>query len=481
MFLGKAYNRWSIKLRLSVSVVLVSAAISYAVFEISHSTLHESLSQEENDFIYNRLHTLIAIIKEKPDYLETVKQDIDWEGTNIIFPYYYLRFVDQTGRVLIETPGMNTQVPVQWVPPPPSALNFQNKNVIRQAPNGRYFLLKADSVVPPYGPVKKLTMQIALDVTSEVKIDHEAHKKIFALVIAQAFIFSGVIILIIRKVIRPLDELVLISERISGRTISERTNPQDMPTEVKRLALSFNEMLDRLEHAFTRLSHSTSNMAHEFRTPLNNIMGEAEIALTKERPPEEYRNVLISVIEECQRLSCMISSLLFLAHADNHPDSINRSFFNPLEEIEDILSFYGPQIEEKGAEITFGGNGLLSGDRVLFQQAVSNLLVNALKYSPQGVKIDIAIRETDDRHTEVVVRDTGYGIQENDLVRIYDRFYRGTESSSNHPGGSGLGLSIVWAIMNLHGGSISVVSRPGEGTTFTLRFPLGDLLQGLGS
>lgn len=143
--------------------------------------------------------------------------------------------------------------------------------------------------------------------------------------------------------------------------------------------------------------------------------------------------------------------------------------------IEDILSFYGPQIENKKAEISLYGNGLLNGDPLLFRQTISNLLMNALNYSPNGVKINISIRETGDRHLEVIVSDTGYGMEEKDLEQIFDRFYRIDRANSNHTQGSGLGLSIVRAIMGLHGGSISIASRPGEGTTVTLNFPPGDL------
>jgi two-component system heavy metal sensor histidine kinase CusS len=471
MFLRKIYNNWSIKVRLSVLIILVSTSTSYVMYKLTHSTLHTNLSREENDFVHDRLHMLRTIINEKPDYLEIIKQDIGWEGENISFPYCYLRFIDESGRVLIETPGMTKMIPVQWVPPPPKVHNFGQKDIVRQANNGRYFLIVADSVFPPHGAAKNLTIQIALDVTSEVTIDSENHKKLFALGLVQAFIFSVIIILIIRKILTPLDEMVRISEWISASKISERTNPEGWPKEVRRLALSLNGMLDRLEDALARLSQCTSDMAHEIRTPINNLMGEAEIALSKERTPEEYQKVLASGIEECERLSRLINSLLFLAHAENPTGSMNPALFDPLEVIEDILSLYGPLFEGKGAKITCCGNGLLYGDPLLFRRAVSNLLTNALNYSPHGVKIEISVRQVEDRNLEVVVNDTGYGIAKEDLSKIFDRFYRVDSSRSNYPEGTGLGLSIVRAIMDLHGGSVNIDSKPGQGTKVILRFP----------
>ncbi len=478
MFLQRIYRNSSIKGRLAFFIIIAACVSSYAIFEFAHDSLHTSLSRVEDDFLYLRFHALRAIIQEEPDYLDIIRQDIHWEGKYTQFPEYYLRIVDPAGRVLIETLGMGKVIPVQWAPFP-NTTNPKHKDEIRRARNGRYFLLMQDSVPAPHDRGSELTLQIALDVTSPIIIDEENHKKIAAILIVEVLIFAGIIILIIQKGIQPLEEMVKVADQITVNNLAESIMPTEKwPKEVRRLAISFNGMLDRLAGAFSRLSQVTSDMAHEIRTPINNFMGEVEIVLSQERPPEEYRKVLVSGIEECERLSRLINSLLFLAHAENPTGSINRSLFDPLEEIEDILSFYGPQIEEKGAEITCRGNGALNGDPLLFRQAFGNLLKNALNYSPNGVKIDIFARETEDRHLELVVSDTGYGMEEKDLARIFDRFYRGDRSHPNHPEGSGLGLSIVRAIMDLHGGSISIRSRPGEGTTATLRFPFGDLHPG---
>jgi two-component system, OmpR family, heavy metal sensor histidine kinase CusS len=476
MYFRKIYNNWSIKVRLSVFVILVSTVTSYVMYKITELTLHNSLFQQEMDFVNDRIHVIREIINNKPDYLELIKQDIEWESENVTFPYYYLRCIDESNRVLIETPGMEKTIPIQWAPPPSTAHVSGQKEIVRQAYNGRYFLLMSDFVIPSDRAAKKqLALQIALDVTSETLIENRNHKKLVAMAVVWAIIFSAIIVLIIRKILGPLDEMVKISERISVSKISERTNSEGWPKEVKRLALSFNNMLNRLENAFARLSQVTSNMAHEIRTPINNFMGEAEIALSRERTAEEYREVLVSGIEECDRLSRLINSLLFLARAENPSDSIHRMPFNPLEEINETVSFYEPQITGKGAEITCCGSGLLNGDVLLFRQIVSNLLTNSLIYSTNGVKINISIRETEDRHLEMTVSDTGYGIEQKDLERIFDRFYQGDSPRSNHLAGSGLGLSIVRAIMDLHGGSISIVSNPEAGTAVTLRFPSAQL------
>jgi two-component system, OmpR family, heavy metal sensor histidine kinase CusS len=477
MFLRKLYKNWTIKGRLAFLIILTALAISFARYRIIHETLHTSLSKAEEEFVYDRLHTIRAIIKNKPDYLNIIRNDIAWEREYVPFPEYFIRFIDASGRVVLETPGMGDLLPQQWFPAPQERqkATFFHEDMNIQANNGRSYILMTDADNTPSGSNKELKIQVALDVTSPTKIDETNHKNVIAILFIESLIFAGISILIIRKVLHPLEEMVNISDQITVENIAERIDPNNWPKEVQSLALSFNSMLDRLENAFTRLSQCTSTIAHEIRTPINNCMGEAEIALSRDRTPEEYKKVLASGLEECERLSRLINSLLFLAHADNPTGSINRTLFDPLVEVKNILSFYEPKIEEKGAELTCCGNGQLNGDPLLFRQAVSNILNNALNYSPDGIKISISIRETEDRHLEMIVSDTGHGMEEGDLARIFDRFYRVDRTHSSHPEGSGLGLSIVRAIMDLHGGSVSIVSSPGEGTSVTLRFPIGVL------
>lgn len=459
------------KARLSVLLILVSTAISYLMYGFMHDSLHATLSREENDFIFDRLHTIRSIINDNQDYLEIVKKDIDWEGQHVPLPYYYLRFLDENGHQLICTPGMDKELPSKYFPPPLGTLSSPHQDQIYMAENGRFYLLVADSVAPPGGAIKRVTVQIGLDITSEITIDEHNHAKLTASVIVRSLVFALIIVLIINKVLKPLDEMVRAAEQVSAKMISDRVNPEGWPVELKRLAISFNEMLDRLQDGFSRMSQFASNMAHEIRTPINNIMGEAEIALAWERSPDEYRKVLVSGIEECQHLSNLVSSLLFLAHAENAGEAIHRVSFNPREEIESILDFYQPRIEEKMAVVELSGYGEIAGDPLLFRQAVANLLKNVLNYSDDGVKVDICVAPLGEKRTEVVVTDTGYGMEEKELERIFDRFYRVNRSKSDNIEGSGLGLAIVKAIMDLHGGTVSVTSRPGAGSTFTLVFP----------
>jgi two-component system heavy metal sensor histidine kinase CusS len=234
------------------------------------------------------------------------------------------------------------------------------------------------------------------------------------------------------------------------------------------LAIAFDQMLDRLEDSFTRLSRFSADLAHELRTPIANIRGETEVALTRPRSPGEYQKVLESSLGECERLSAIIDSLLFLARAEAADRSIQPARFDGRAEIEKIAEFYRPVAEERAITLTCTGNAEIDADPVLFRRAVSNLIENALRYTPEagGISIGLAARDGD---VHVAVQDNGSGIAAEHLPRVFDRFYRADPARSPH--GSGLGLALVKSIADLHGGTAEITSEVSRGTRVTLTLP----------
>lgn len=459
--------RWKLAILYAVSICIMLLLAS----KLIDLNLHSSLAKEENDFVNDRFHLFRAIIGEQKNYLDIIRDNIEWEGKNVANPEYYLRILDENRHLILETPGMANNIPLNWVPLPSTSEAGAKHDVIRKARNGRFYLLKSDSVQLTPKADKLLVIQLALDVTSEETIDAANHKRIDLFLLLGVVLFTGGGLLVIGRVLKPLDDMIAVANRITAEQITERVDPTNLPRELQSYAKAFNSMLARLEEALTRLSHCASNLAHELRTPVNNIMGEAEIALSQERTPEEYKNVLESAIDEGNRLTRIIESLLLLARAENPATRIDRSLFDPLAEIKNIYDFLGPMAEEKEAVLTCKGNGLLDGDPLLFRRVVMNLVTNSLKYSDRGVTVSITVRRSEDSSTDIIIQDTGFGIEEKDLPRIFDRFYRADASRPYNPEGSGLGLSIVKAIMDLHGGFVTVNSKVGQGTTFILRFP----------
>jgi len=228
-------------------------------------------------------------------------------------------------------------------------------------------------------------------------------------------------------------------------------------------------MLKRLDDSFTRLSQFSADLAHELRTPVANMMGEAQVALTRERTAAEYRETIESTIGECERLSRIVDNLLFVARVDAAREPIARKRFDARAAVEKIAAFYQTIAEDRHVTITCTGEGQIYADPDLFERAVGNLLDNALRFAPDRGSIQVAVSKHSNDF-EVAISDNGCGIAAEHLPRVFDRFYRAESSRTSD--GAGLGLALVKSIVELHGGSAAIQSQVGQGTTVTLIFPL---------
>lgn len=249
----------------------------------------------------------------------------------------------------------------------------------------------------------------------------------------------------------------------------EKINPSDWPIELKPLGVSFNIMTERLQKSFSQLSQFSADIAHELRNPIHNILNINEIALTKNNS-SYYQEILESNIEECRNLLKLIENLWFLARAEHGQTILNKKVLQGKKEILNICDYYEPYANESDIELVCEGEALLYADHILFKRVISNLLSNALRYTPPGNKVSIKIESKDD-FASIIIHDTGIGIEEIHLAKLFDRFYRVDSSRASHTGGLGLGLSIVKSIMDLHGGNIIIESKIHIGTRIYLEFP----------
>jgi two-component system, OmpR family, heavy metal sensor histidine kinase CusS len=377
---------------------------------------------------------------------------------------YWIRLLDSEGRTVTETPGMDRLVPSEVFPPalgPTSSLG----NPKDYRTGARLFSLVA---VNEESAGQTYTIQVAQDRSSDEQLKRR-FGLLLGVVLAGSILASAVIaITVAKRGLRPLGEMTQSLERIGPAHLNERVAPAGWPRELQPLAIAFDAMLARLEDSFTRLSQFSADLAHELRTPVANIMGEGQVALTRERTLGEYREVIESAIAECERLSEIVDNLLFVARVDAARESIERKKFDGGAAVEKIAAFYRTLAEDRHVAIHCGGEGEIYADPVLFERAVSNLVDNALRFTPDSgeIKISITIR---DGHSEIAVSDNGCGIAAEHLPRVFDRFYRADPSRS--AGGAGLGLALVKSIVDLHGGSAEIESEVNRGTTVTLKFP----------
>ena len=374
---------------------------------------------------------------------------------------YFIRILDAAGNLAAETPGMSELLPRDLFPPRGSLGDDPKSH--RQG--GRFFALVA--VEQPAGG-QPYTLQVAQDRSMDDQFTRD-FALLLAAVVAGGIVASAVIAMTVTKRgLQPLAEMTRSLERVGPTRLDERVPPAGWPRELQPLVLAFDHMLDRLEDSFTRLSQFSADLAHELRTPVANLRGQSEVALRRPRTPEEYREVIESNVAECERLSGIIDNLLFLARAEAANETVDRKTFDGSAAIAKIADFYATVAEERNVSITCAGDGELFADPALFDRAVGNLVDNALRYTPDGGRIEIAIAQRDGQ-AEISVRDNGSGIPDEHVPRIFDRFYRVDSSRSSR--GTGLGLALVKSIAELHGGSVEVASEVGRGTTVRLVIP----------
>jgi two-component system heavy metal sensor histidine kinase CusS len=279
-------------------------------------------------------------------------------------------------------------------------------------------------------------------------------------------------VLVARAGLRPLAEITAAVGTVDAEQLEQRLVSAEWPSELRNLAVAFNRMLARLDLAFSRLSRASSDLAHELRTPLNNLRGEAEVALSRDRDPGDYRQVLGSALEELQRLSRIVDTLLFFARLDNPQNRLDVERLDAAAEVGKLLEFFEPLATENGVGLNLVGSGTVRANQTLLGQAVHNLLSNALQHTPSGGLVTIEIR-AQPGHTTIAVADTGSGIAQGDLPHVFERFYRTATSRDGNLPGSGLGLSIVQSIMEWDGGTVTMQSGVGRGTRVVLGFPEG--------
>jgi heavy metal sensor kinase len=283
-------------------------------------------------------------------------------------------------------------------------------------------------------------------------------------------------LLLANQVLHPVARLTSAAEEIEAGDLSKRVQVPPKMDELGRLATTFNRMIARLQAAFERQRQFTADASHELRTPLAVMRGDIEIALRRERTPEEYRSVLTSNLEEIIRLSRLVEDLLMLARADAGPTTLQREPMDLHELCAQMTEYLAPLAEEKGQGLLYEPPAstplAINADAQRIKQMLLNLLDNALKYTPPDGTITLAL-SAEEHEAVLRVTDTGRGIPAEDLPHIFDRFFRHSRSTSDKTAqGFGLGLSIVRWIVHSHGGKISAESTLGKGTKFTVRLPL---------
>jgi len=445
-------------------VVFASASLYYVlVAELDKST---------DLFLADKLHVIGTMLRERPDDWDALREEIELESAARRYQQFYIRLLDDRSGSLLTTPGMAEQLDL-------SQLTAQTKihperTIRMKGLTGRLFSVTSAKAPVGADGLRNDTVQIAIDVSTQEELLALYRRRFLLVLLCTLAIFPIVGYQIARHGIRPIKEMATTARHISSTNLHERILAEGYPVELASLAATFNKMLDRLEDSFERISRFSADIAHDLRTPVNNIRGEAEVALARARTIDEYREVLGSCLEESVRLSQLIGDLLFLARAENPLTHLRRERLDLNELLGGVQEYYEVSAADAGISLTTISAAepvIADLDRALMQRAVSNLVSNAVAHTPPGGSV-VLEANSDSTMIRIEVSDTGVGIPPDSLPRVFDRFFRVDSSRAQTSGGTGLGLAIVQSIMLLHGGNVEIASQLGQGTRVTLQMPV---------
>ena len=458
----------SIRLRLTLWYVLLLAVILAAFSAGIYTTLRQNLYEGLDDSVANRANVLLEVVRYEdgaPTLAGVVPSNDPNEGES------FVRVFDASGRVTFDNSVAAGGVAVDRRAVERALTreaHSRNASAGEESLRARTVPIEQDGRVSGVLEVGQSRDDVTETLRTLLVILGFAYP--VTLVVAS---FGGAFLA--GRALSPIDRLTRLARRISAEDLGKRLDLQLPDDEVGRLARTFDEMIARLDGAFRRQRQFTADASHELRTPLTAMKGQVEVALSRSRDAAAYRQVLQTVNEDVDRMIRLVGSLLTLARADAGQIALAMEPISLPDLIAGTVEQVRPLAEERGIALKTapGPPEAVRADEDLMLQLLLNLLDNAIKYTQAGGEVTSGWN-TGEGHVDVWVRDTGAGIASEELPHVFDRFYRVDKARSRVEGGAGLGLAISRWIVEAHGGSISVQSAPGQGTTFTVRLPLGE-------
>lgn len=442
-------RRWSIATRLTAWYAATSFVLVTAVVGSQYRALSRDLASEDDQLLVETLAAALRGLRGAPPT----------EGSAAEGPF--VRVLDAACR-----PEAG---PWPATLPPPACASESGAPTFRdwRAPSGEPWRMLA---------VRDTTLGRTIEILLSRRTDDQVlarnRSQLFGALPLALLLSLGLGYVGAQRGLRPLSQLAARVRAVDARSLDRRLRLDDAPEEIEALSASFDEMLARLEGAFAALTNYSAEMAHEIRAPLHAMRQQLEVALARARTTDEYRDVLGSSLEELEWLGRMAGDMLFLARAEDPRAVVSCDELRAVEELDSVAEFMEGAAAERGIVLSTEAAAVivLRADRTLVRRALVNLVANALEHTPAGGRVTLRAAMGADGVT-LFVDDTGHGLAPADVERAFDRYFRG--GGGSRPGGAGLGLAIVRGIMRLHGGTASLASDRGRGTTATLHFPSG--------
>ena len=351
--------------------------------------------------------------------------------------------------------------------PPPAQLATRDWQWEGQTVRGGAIDLAAPDFL---GAPPMLRLHLATDTHHHTHFMDDLRRSVLAYLLAAAVLSGLLAWWAARRGLAPLRAMRERAQRVNAHQLDQRMPESSVPVEMAELASDLNTMLARLQSDFQRLSDFSSDLAHELRTPISNLMTQTQVTLAQPRDAADYRETLASNAEEFQRLSRMVSDMLLLAKTEHGLALPQRERIALHEQTQALFDFYDVVADERGIELVRHGQAVALGDRLMLRRAISNLLSNAIRHAPEESQVVVRLSQVRGE-ASLCVENAGPAIAPEHLPRLFDRFYRVDKSRLHLPSdGTGLGLAITQAIMSAHGGTVTVESADDK-TRFCLRFP----------
>jgi len=456
----------SIALRLTAWYTLLSVVLIAFAGGILYWVAVNHLRQEDDKLLAAKIAEVRAVLLLHHNDYAALREEVEQEATT--FRGIHLRVLNAQDDIIAESPASSTTAGGD-TPFAGARLPADEHGRDWVAEDGKTYRMMSGS----FETGSRYTVNAAMSLLKDEQF-LAAYRGTLLLVIV--FVLAVAIVtgyFIARRSLQPVSRLAAIVDELGAGHLHRRVGDEAWPSELRRLATNFDHLLARLEDSFVRISHFSADIAHELRTPLHVLRGEAEIVLSRERSDKDYRACIESAVDEYDRLSHLVNGLLFLASTEQPDKQLEKQALDLAQEIEAVCAFYQAMADESGITFVCGGNGqMVIADSSLLRRALGNLVANALRHTPNGGRIIVEAQTTRNHTVKIVVSDTGCGIAPEYMPRIFDRFYRVDGARPRQGQSAGLGLAIVRSIMQLHDGTVSIDSEPGQGTTVTLTFPV---------
>ena len=447
----------SLRLRLALLFALASAVLFALMGFYVFNALQREVAYRDDIALLGRIERIEDIIKDNKniDYLKNqpkLYSNMLGNRDNALW------IIGESGDLLIEVNPENLPTPLIGELKPTSLFTTTGANPARMA----------------WGRVSNGDSNVFI-IASKLLAEREQMMAAYRWNLGAAWLVGVLLAFavgweVVRRGLLPLHRLSQQAAAVSPQHLGLRLDAQKQPQELQALTVALNSMLARLEEGYSKLSQFSEDLAHEMRTPLNNLMIQNQLALSESRTFDEYEQLLDSQQEEYERLARMIDNMLFLARAEKQDSTLHLESVDLEKLSQQLAGYFEGMAQERGMRIETIAHGHLLADNGLIRRALANLLANAIRYGEESTVITLSCNTQAAQWLDIEVLNQGVPIGEEHLPRIFDRFYR-CDASRSHPDDSGgLGLAIVRSIMHMHGGEV-IINNSSAGTQFTLRFP----------